>query len=363
MNTYSHRARIGLRARKRNTRAPIVVGGLLAVIAAALIGLYAYDRGNSEVIASGMRIGGLDVGGLSRAAATQRIHSSLIAPLARTVTIRFGDRAWQTSGRQAGVNFNTNATVAQAISVSREGSFVSRGVRDLFGGGLDRDIPLRVRLSPGMVQSLTTRVADAVNRPAQDAEVKPNSAGLGTVPAHTGVQVRSKLLSARIYRALTEASAPAAVAVPTSTLRPAVTAGQLAAHYPAYIMVDRASFTLRFYRHLKLTNNYPIAVGMQGLETPGGLYHVQWKQVNPPWYVPHDAWAGSLAGKVIPPGPQDPLKARFMSFDGGAGIHGIDPSEYGTIGHQASHGCIRMTIPDVIDLYSKSPVGTPVYIL
>ena len=52
-----------------------------------------------------------------------------------------------------------------------------------------------------------------------------------------------------------------------------------------------------------------------------------------------------------------------MSFDGGAGIHGSDPSEYDTIGHAAAHGRIRMTIPDVIALYSKTPVGTPVYIL
>lgn len=102
---------------------------------------------------------------------------------------------------------------------------------------------------------------------------------------------------------------------------------------------------------------------MQGLQTPSGLWHIQWEQVNPPWYVPNDPWAGSLAGQVIPPGPADPLKARFMSFDGGAGIHGIDPSEYSTIGHTASHGCIRMTIPSVIDLYSKVSVGTPVYIL
>lgn len=138
---------------------------------------------------------------------------------------------------------------------------------------------------------------------------------------------------------------------------------QLAARYPAYILVDRASFTLRYYSHLRLTDTYPIAVGMQGLETPAGLYHIQWKQVDTAWYVPNDARAGSLAGKVIPPGPQDPLKARFMSFDGGAGIHGIDPSEYSTIGHAASHRCIRMTIPDVIALYRKTQVGAPVYIL
>ncbi len=102
---------------------------------------------------------------------------------------------------------------------------------------------------------------------------------------------------------------------------------------------------------------------MEGLETPAGLHKIEWEQVDPPWYVPNKAWAGALAGKVIPPGPEDPLKARFMSFDGGAGIHGIDPSEYSSIGHDASHGCVRMRIPDVIDLYAKSPVGTPVYII
>jgi lipoprotein-anchoring transpeptidase ErfK/SrfK len=102
---------------------------------------------------------------------------------------------------------------------------------------------------------------------------------------------------------------------------------------------------------------------MEGLETPAGLHKIEWEQVNPPWYVPKKAWAGALAGTVVPPGPGDPLKARFMSFEGGAGIHGIDPSEYETIGHDASHGCVRMRIPDVIDLYGKSPVGTPVYII
>ncbi len=102
---------------------------------------------------------------------------------------------------------------------------------------------------------------------------------------------------------------------------------------------------------------------MEGLETPAGLHHIEWEQVDPPWYVPKKAWAGALAGTVVPPGPADPLKARFMSIEGGAGIHGIDPSEYSSIGHDASHGCVRMRIPDVIALYSKSPVGTPVFII
>jgi lipoprotein-anchoring transpeptidase ErfK/SrfK len=83
--------------------------------------------------------------------------------------------------------------------------------------------------------------------------------------------------------------------------------------------------------------------------------------VNPAWSVPNSDWAGDLAGQVIPGGtPQNPLKARWMGIYNGAGIHGTDAA--GSIGSAASHGCIRMLIPDVVELYDQVPVGAPVYI-
>jgi lipoprotein-anchoring transpeptidase ErfK/SrfK len=76
--------------------------------------------------------------------------------------------------------------------------------------------------------------------------------------------------------------------------------------------------------------------------------------------VPTSSWAGELAGRVIPPGPENPIKARWMGIYDGAGIHGTDAR--GSIGTNASHGCIRMLIEDVVELYDKVPVGAPVYI-
>jgi lipoprotein-anchoring transpeptidase ErfK/SrfK len=143
-------------------------------------------------------------------------------------------------------------------------------------------------------------------------------------------------------------------------VRPTVTRAELATRFPSYITVDREAFQLRVYQHLKLARTYTIAVGQIGLETPAGLYHIQDKQVDPSWHVPNSAWAGSLAGQVIPPGPDDPIKARWMGIFDGAGIHGTD--ETWSLGHAASHGCVRMAIPDVIDLYDRVQVGTPVYI-
>ena len=82
--------------------------------------------------------------------------------------------------------------------------------------------------------------------------------------------------------------------------------------------------------------------------------------MNPSWQVPNSSWAGSLAGRTIPPGPDDPLKARWLGIFAGAGIHGTE--ELGSLGSAASHGCIRMSIPDVIQLYPQVPVGAPIYI-
>src|SRR5207247_746051 len=107
---------------------------------------------------------------------------------------------------------------------------------------------------------------------------------------------------------------------------------------------------------LKLVRSYPIAVGQVGLQTPAGIYHIQDKVVNPSWQVPFSSWTGSLAGRLIPPGPDDPLKARWLGIFNGAGIHGTE--ETWSIGHAVSHGCVRMTIPDVIDLYDRLRGGT-----
>ncbi len=263
---------------------------------------------------------------------------------------------------EAGLTIDAAALVEQAVAVSRGGSIFSRTLRGLTGGTIGREIPLQATYSSHALRDITSRIAFDVERPAIDASVVPSAGGLTEVEGHEGTAVNTALLRSRIVRALIGVRAAHTVAVPAHAVTPTVTSAQLATNYPAYIVVDRSAFTLRFYEHLHLASTYSIAVGMQGLETPAGLYHVQWKQVDPPWYVPHSAWAGALAGKTIPPGPEDPLKARFMSFDGGAGIHGIAPSEYSSIGHDASHGCVRMRIPDVIALYSRTPVGTPVYI-
>jgi lipoprotein-anchoring transpeptidase ErfK/SrfK len=343
--------------------APVVALGVAVVVVLLGLAIYLYDHSRRDVIAKGVSIDGVAVGGLHAAAARSKLERDLVAPLSQPVRIHWSSKTWQLGPGEAKLKVDVANMVSQAVSVSREGSIFTRAARGLFGGSVKRDIPLVTSYSHQAVRALAAKVVAAVDRAPQDASVAPGPSGLKTVPGQVGLAVDYASLGARIDRALVGAAASHSVGVPTRHLQPAVTTAQLASKYPSYIVVDRSEFKLRFYDHLRLARTYEIAVGMEGLETPGGLHKIEWEQVDPPWYVPKKAWAGALAGTVVPPGPADPLKARFMSFDGGAGIHGIDPSEYSSIGHDASHGCIRMRIPDVIALYARSPVGTPVYII
>src|SRR5271165_2672167 len=342
---------------------PIVAGVVVLLAAVLVAGTYLYDRSQRDVIANGVRIDGVAVGGLDAAEASRKVEGQLGRRLGQPVTVSLSSRRWTLQPTEAGVRVNVANMVDQAETASHEGSLFTRTVRNVFGGSLNRDIPLVIAYSHEAVRRLAVEVQAAVDRPPRDATVEPSGEGLRAVPSQVGLQVDYSTLGERIDRTLVGLTAGRSIHVPTHAIEPAVTSANLAAHYPAYIVVDRGAFTLRFYNHLKLERTFEIAVGMEGLETPAGLHKIEWEEENPPWYVPKKAWAGALAGTVVPPGPADPLKARFMSFDGGAGIHGIDPSEYSSIGHDASHGCVRMRIPDVIALYSRTPVGTPVYIV
>jgi lipoprotein-anchoring transpeptidase ErfK/SrfK len=362
---HEHRAPMDRRAGRRGTRSRLPYVALTLVVlvaAAAATAAYVYDHGRRDQIAPGVKIGGVDVGGLSTAAARRRLIERAVQPRRRTITVRAHGHKFTLPAKTSRITADVDVALDRALADSHRGWIGARVADGLKHKRVEESLSLRIHYAPGVVARLTERVSDAVRRAPVDASVKPSASGLSVKDSKRGRALDERSLKHKLAEALTSARRPPNITATTHPVAPKVSTSQLADKYPAYIIIDRKSHVLRFYQDLKPSQAYPIAVGRQGLETPAGLYDVQWKETNPSWHVPNSPWAGALAGKTIPPGPDDPIKARWMAFNGGAGIHGIDPSEYGSIGHDASHGCVRMRIPDVISLYSRTPVHTPVYV-
>jgi lipoprotein-anchoring transpeptidase ErfK/SrfK len=347
------------------SRSLIIFGLLVVLVLAGAGSVYAFDRGQRDKIADGIRINGVDVGGLSVTAAQAKLRRTLLDPLNRPVVVRGDGHRFVLHPADASVGLDVNGSVSRALAVSREGNLLSRAWRELRGGKIRQDVAAEVTYDRGSIRQLVSRVQGAIDRPAVDAKLDLSGGNVNPQPSQEGVAVRAAWLRSKVRRTLlSTAPARETVHIRTRVVKPAVSTEQLAAKYPAVLVLHRNRFQLALYKHLKLAKTYSVAVGMVGLETPAGLYHIQNKAVDPAWTMPNSSWvAPADRGKVVPGGtPANPLKARWLGIFNGAGIHGIDPSEYGSIGHAASHGCVRMRIPDVIDLYPQVPVGAPIYI-
>jgi hypothetical protein len=340
----------------------LVLAAAGAVLTAGAAFLYLYDRSHATTIAPGVTVAGIPVGGLRASTAQARVESELGARLRQPVQLVTDRHEFTVRPTAAGLRVDVARMIDDAVAASRTGSLWHRAVRDLRGRDLGVAIPLRAALSQAHIETVVDHVARVLDRPAKNASVvpKPSATGLRLVPEQVGLAVKRPLLEQRLTKALLATDGARRIEVPTKPLNPRWTTANLPKKYGTYLLVSRETYTLRLYKKLKLVKTYGIAVGLAGLETPAGLYDINDKQVNPWWHVPNSAWAGDLAGRVIPPGPADPIKARWMGFFNGAGIHGT--TEDWSIGHAASHGCIRMHIWDVEDLYDRVPLHTPIYV-
>ena len=213
------------------------------------------------------------------------------------------------------------------------------------------------------MQKLSTRVAKAVYLAPRDATIRITLRHIFRKRSRTGRSLSATTLRTMVEQTLAnpDPASSRIVRPARKVLKAKITADKLPRFYGTVVTIDRDNFKLRLFKRLKFSKSYGVAVGQPAYPTPTGRFQISNKQVNPAWTAPNSPWAGELAGTTTPGGSAaNPLRARWMGIAGGVGIHGTS-QEY-SIGSRASHGCIRMRVADVIDLYPRVPVGTPVLI-
>jgi lipoprotein-anchoring transpeptidase ErfK/SrfK len=134
------------------------------------------------------------------------------------------------------------------------------------------------------------------------------------------------------------------------------------------IHVDAVARYLYHIRENGLAMRYGVAIGRDGLYTPGS-YTIRHKARWPQWtptetMIERDPEYAEFAGGM-PGGPENPLGARALYLYAGGRdtylrIHGT-PQPW-SIGHRASSGCVRMVMPHIIELYDHVETGSRVYL-
>jgi lipoprotein-anchoring transpeptidase ErfK/SrfK len=295
------------------------------------------------VIPAGVTVAGVDLSGLDQPAATAKLEAAR-AQIQRDVVVHVGAHRYALSAGQAQYSIDVPASVTAALGATKAGV-----------------VNATVKYSNDNVRAFVKKLADKEYRAPVDARIGIKPDKIQIAPHRLGLAVEVNPLAAHIARALRDPILNRNFAPKRDKVKAKETKGSLKKKYGTIITVNRSTFKLRVFKGLKLSKSYSIAVGAAGHDTPSGLYSITSKQVNPAWHVPNSAWAGSLAGSVIPGGAaNNPLKARWLGIVDGVGIHGT--SEDWSIGSKASHGCLRMHVKDVVDLYPRIPMGTTVLI-
>jgi lipoprotein-anchoring transpeptidase ErfK/SrfK len=298
-------------------------------------------------IAPGVKAGGLDVGTLTVGEAAVKLQTIYGPPLYNRVSVRVAGRRFRLTPKQSGLSFDTVRTAKRAYRAGRTDPAA--------------DVALAIAWKPAKVRAFARMVARRVYVAPRNATIRITLRHIVRRRSRTGRALDVKALRAMIARTLSRPLATHVLRPGRKSLRPRVNTRRLASVYRTIITIDRAHFRLRLFKRLRISKRYRVAVGRPAYPTPTGLFSITNKQVNPAWTAPNSPWAGELAGTTTPGGAaSNPLRARWMGITNGVGIHGT--SQEGSIGSRASHGCIRMRVADVIDLYRRVPVGTPVLI-
>jgi lipoprotein-anchoring transpeptidase ErfK/SrfK len=107
---------------------------------------------------------------------------------------------------------------------------------------------------------------------------------------------------------------------------------------------------------------YPVGVGRPGKQWSGRAY-INGKHLQPAWSPPAEVKRDkpSLPDVIAGGSPRNPMGAAALTLSGGDyAIHGTNRP--GSIGGFVSYGCIRMHNRDIVDLYGRVSVGTPVVV-
>src|SRR3954452_6177038 len=145
----------------------LLVGGSFAA--------YSYDANRDDLIAKGVTVAGIDVGGMRRAAATELVQKRLADPLNRPIAVKARGHRFHLSQGRSGATADGGGRIDQAVTASRTGNVLQRSWRDLTGGSVHKSVARRLSYNDGAVRSFVRHIARRIDEDPRDASVTPTA--------------------------------------------------------------------------------------------------------------------------------------------------------------------------------------------
>lgn len=335
----------------------LILGGSLLL--ALVIGLSAYlfvqDLFAFGSFPAGVKVVGVSVDGLNRAEAVGKCREELAEVADRPLALAVDDERYEIPPEEINLMLDYQGMVDRAYSEAWSVNILERMGRRFINRPKEINVSLLESADREKVNSWVSTTINSINRHPRDAYVDVTGGRPVIVPAQDGRNASLEQLIADTDLALGRPDRTVDVQVGR------VPAQMTDAVFGKMMIINLAEHRLSLYDREQLLIEFPVACGSASYPTPVGIWKVVNKQRNPTWFNPGSAWAASMP-KTIPPGPGNPLGTRALALNAsGVLIHGT-PSSW-SIGQSVSHGCVRMYMKDIEQLFEMVEANTPVYII
>ncbi|NML54573.1 hypothetical protein HHL19_29220 [Streptomyces sp. R302] len=201
------------------------------VVAVAAGGLYVAGLvATGDDISAGTRAGGVDIGGLSKAEAAERLRAQAPAAWTAPIAVRVGERTESVSPAAAGLTVDAEATAERAADPSRDPFTV---IGRLFSSG-DREIEPVLAQDTAKTDAAVAALAKKNDRAVKEGSVSfRDGEAVATRPV-TGQKLDTAKAAEALRAAYPAAPGAAAVALPVSLTEPKLPAAELTRFLDAY---------------------------------------------------------------------------------------------------------------------------------
>lgn len=340
---------------KKLSRIMLILGGslLLALLIATFAYLFIQDLFAFGSFPAGVKVVGVSVAGLNKSEAVARCRGDLADVAGRPLTLVVDDEKYQISPQEIGLMLDYEGMVNRAYDEAWSVNIFERMARRFTNRPGDINVSLLESADKDKINGWVSTTINSINRNPQDAYVDVTGGKSVIVPAKDGRNANLEELVADTDAALSRTDRTVKVRVRR------VPAQVTDAVFGKLIIINLAEHKLSLYNRDQLLAEFGVACGSSTYPTPVGIWKIVGKQRNPSWINPGSGWAKSMPPS-IPPGPGNPLGTRALPLNAsGVLIHGT--SSDWSIGQSVSHGCVRMHMKDVEQLFEMVEANTPVY--
>ena len=326
----------------------------VVVSAGGAYGAVSFDHSQSQRLAAGTVIGGVNVGNLDREGAIRLVKARVEAPLRAPMHVSAPGFSATTSAWDLGRRVDVAAAVDRELQEENHPNLLVRLYRRTVGHN-NHTVEVAPSWQAGQLDQVVKAATKAAYLAPKDASLDSSDGWLHIVPDQPG-----RALDAGAARRALQLAATRGRSQANLPTRP-IAAARTASAYSTVILVRSGENKLYLYKDGVVAATYGVATGQPAFPTPDGTFKVAYKIVDPIWINPHSTWSTKMPEK-IGPGPDNPLGTHAMALTApGILIH--ETSDSGSIGYNASHGCVRMHPSDEQALFPLVPSGTPVVIV